>query len=226
VKITVCIASYGEERWKHLAESRALPSVQGAAEVLIGHEPDGTISSARNGLAERAMGDYLCFLDADDELGPGYVEAMQRALERESREGSVVGADGTPLLLTPAVSQVNQGRRRLPFFFTEVPLEHGNWLVIGTLVQREQFFAVGGFDTEPHAYEDWSLFARCWKAGARIVKVPEAVYVAHVTRGSRNRSLNREQRVRTHYAVGRKIFPDLYDENWLRTHLRNARVRV
>ena len=34
------------------------------------HYPDGNVSTFRNEVAKQATGDWLCFLDADDELAP------------------------------------------------------------------------------------------------------------------------------------------------------------
>ena len=52
--------------------------------------------------------------------------------------------------------------------------------MVGTLVSRDLFLEVGGFEDYPHGFEDWSLWAKCWKAGAKIIQVRRAVYIAHV----------------------------------------------
>ena len=182
---SIIIATYGDDSWEALAHSRALPSArsQPAHEVLIGHDPEGSVSSERNALAAEADGDWLCFLDGDDELAPGYLDAMQRALRQERR------ANGTPLLLTPAVSYVRKNLPGPTKFWPECSLETGNWLVIGTLVPRKLFLKVGGFRDFAHGLEDWNLWARCVRAGARIVKVRQAVYLAHWNSKSKHREL-------------------------------------
>ncbi len=172
MSISVIIATYGDHEWYELALKRAHPSIAlGDNTQVVGcHDALGTIASARNEGAKDAWGDWLCFLDADDELAPGYVGAMERALERE-------GADGNQrLLLTPAVSIVRNGRAGPATFFKEVPLRQANWLVIGTLVHRDLFWEVGGFPEAEHGLEDWALWSKCVRAGAKIVKVPDAVY--------------------------------------------------
>ena len=193
---SVLIATYGEDEWRDLAWSRAYPSAHAQAEdVACFHDPEGTIASVRNEMAQTARGDWLLFLDADDELAPGYLDAMTRAVER-------VG-DGA-YLLTPAVQQIKKGRPGKPFFFdTGRSLTEDNWLVVGTLVQRDLFLEVGGFNDLPHGFEDWSLWAKCWKAGAEIVKVPEAVYIAHVNPQSKHRQGWRDSKwqVATHMRV-------------------------
>lgn len=171
---TIVIASHGHERWKNLALRRAYPSAgnQGM-EVLVEHDPDGTRAEVRNRLLERASGEWIITLDADDELAPGYVDAMSEA----ARETS---------LLTPAISFVRKGRKECPKFMPEVDLAEGNWMVVGTAAPRDLMLEVGGWRTfigsgVLNEWDDWDMWIRCVRAGAGIVKVPDAVYIAHVS---------------------------------------------
>ncbi len=187
MQVSVLIATYGSEEWHDLAWSRAWPSAQnqGASEVLVFHDPDGTISSVRNELANTAHGEWLLFLDADDELAPGFLDAMRRAYEQEK-------SCGDSFLLTPAVQQIRKAQRWRPHFWPEQSLEDGNWLPIGTLVPRDLFIRVEGFPEFP-LYEDWGLWLKCVRAGARIVKVRRAVYVYHYNPDSEHHRRFREQ---------------------------------
>lgn len=164
----------------------------------------------RNALALQAHGDYLCFLDADDELQPGYVQEMKRAYELEQTD--------RPLLLTPRVSYVVKGRPRPPKFWPEVPPWSGNWMVLGTLVPRDLFFKVGGwreFDlSDWNEWDDWELWIRCQKAGARPVKVKRAVYIAYQEPTSRHRTLSHDHRLRWTYEIGRMHYPEHYPVGW------------
>lgn len=211
MSISVIIATFGDPAWRDLGLARAAPSAEKQdAQVVFGWDREWTISTARNTVAGRATGAWLCFLDADDELAPGFVGAMRRALEREA------GADGSAnLLLAPAV-QTSPTRK--PFFYPERNLRDANWLPIGTLVPRELFWRVGGFnESTPQGFEDWELWSRCAKAGARVVKVPDAVYRVHQERGSARSHAKLFRRDRHAYMaeyhrVRRGVYPELYED--------------
>jgi glycosyltransferase involved in cell wall biosynthesis len=153
------------------------------------HDPEGTIASVRNEVANQAKGEWLLFLDADDELAPGFLDAMMTAYsrEREYRNGH--------FLLTPAVQQIRKGRPGKPFFFPECDLTTGNWMVVGTLVERELFREIGGFREFSHGLEDWNLWARCVRHGAIPVKVEKAVYRAYFNTRSKHHVFMRNRSV-------------------------------
>lgn len=191
--VTVVVATFGGAEWTELAQSRAIPS--GALQAPVVYEHGETLATARNAGAERATSEWLCFLDADDELAPGYMSAM-------------AAADGD--LRAPAVTYVRNGRPGTPKVWPAMPLTEGNYLVIGSLVRREMFLAVGGF-REYSLYEDWDLWQRCWLAGAEIVQVPDAVYIAHVRPQSRNRAPTHAEQTAMHHEIRRANFPELYE---------------
>lgn len=201
MRVSVIIATYGDEEWRDLALTRAFPSAkdQAAHEIIVGHDTNLAIGPVRNVLAEKATGDWLCFLDADDELAPGYLGAMERAWEQEGGDGP----ETTALLLTPAIQTVRNGLSFPPGFWARLPLEQGNWLPVGTLIHRDLFSAVGGFGDFPHGFEDWSLWLKASRAGARIVKVRQAVYRHHLNPHSKKTALWQDARrqVETHERV-------------------------
>ncbi len=201
--ISVLISSYGEDKWSDLALERAFPSAvrENGADVHVHHEPNGTNMTARNNAAKLARNGWLLFLDADDELAPGYVAAMTNA----------VNAHPDPwTLFTPQVQYVVNNKPRRPKFWPEMPLRQANWLVIGTLVSKELFDEVGGFREFPHGLEDWNLWARCVCAGATILRVPDAIYVAHWNRNSKHHELSRDRENHMYWyrKAGEDAWPD------------------
>lgn len=195
VNVSVIVATFGDREWQQMGSRTAKQH-----DAYHVHLPDGTLAGARNLGAASVPGEWLCFLDADDELGEGYMDAMSAALP----------TDGGRYLLAPAVAFVGRRGQRKP---ARIPprahlrdLRDGNWLVIGTLVQRRVFLEVGGFREWP-IYEDWCLWQRCWKAGAEVVEVPAAHYVARVRPSSRNRGPSRVMKLRYHHEIAAANFP-------------------
>lgn len=185
--ISVIIGTYGDiGHWSELAR-RAVRSAQAQT-----FEPEGiyynhglSLHEARNEAAERAAGEWLCFLDADDELHPDYLRHMTVAIESSSM--------GWDLLLQPATLGVVNGREDpVSCVIPKKPLLDGNYMVIGTVVRRSSFLYAGGFRDFP-CYEDWDLWIRMALNGARHVAVPLAVYRVHVSQGSRNNGSRDEQ---------------------------------
>lgn len=192
--VSILIATHGDPKWSDLARRRALPTAsnQNAHEVIVRHATDLNLAESRNELAVKATGDWLCFLDSDDELGPGYIDAMRRAMLDQRpwsllvpfvqyvdilREVEIGGVAETGFITkSEPPRSLNTGR----------PLYQMNWAVIGTLVPRELFLAVGGFRGDLTIYEDWELWLRCERAGAELIEVPGAIYRAYRRKGSRN----------------------------------------
>lgn len=137
--------------------------------------------------------DYFCFLDADDELVPGYADAMNSAFNLWNlwRPDDV---RRNPVIFAPRVQYIHEdGTEDEPVFPNRHrPIEELNHCVIGSLFPASLFFLIGGFREELLSglpltiYEDWDLVLRLLAAGAQIAYVEDAIYRAHVQPGSRN----------------------------------------
>ena len=57
MRVSICVSTYGEERWADLARARAIPSAvaQGALEIVFTHMPEGSAALARNGLLVKSL---------------------------------------------------------------------------------------------------------------------------------------------------------------------------
>ena len=202
--ISIVITTYGDDAWRELAWSRAYPSTvdQDAHEVIVHHEPNMPIGPARNAAALLASGDHLVFLDADDELAPGYVGAMEQAIREAANPSLILGY--------PTVRYMRKNRAQPHLLRPVGDLRHDNFMVIGTVISGGLFRFVGGFSNYDHGYEDWSLWAKAWKAGGVVTPVPPAVYVAHINPQSahRVRWRNRREQVAGHLRVQAELFPE------------------
>lgn len=191
--VTIVVATYGTETWKHLAQQRAVPSAR-AQGVPVVHVHGQTLHDARNGGLERVDTEWVLHLDADDELEPDCLRELMA---------------GNADLRAPAVRYVRGGRAAPPRMpqvaghthpCTADCLTQGNWLVVGTLARAQLLRDVGGWRDFPWS-EDWDLWLRCHLANASIEAIPSAVYRAHVRSGSRNRAIPHAERVRVHRAI-------------------------
>lgn len=194
--VTIIVASFGDpDMWAPLS-LRAGASARDQAPLIRLHRDDSDLCSIRNEAASMVRTEWMCFLDADDELEHGYIDAMAR-----------VDFD----LRAPLVRFVPPGGRggkppRIPAGTDN--MADGNRLVIGTLVRKAMFDQVGGFREWP-MFEDWDLWQRCWLAGATI-GFSDAVYRAHVRRGSRNRAPTQTEKFEWTHAIRRANLPHLY----------------
>jgi glycosyltransferase involved in cell wall biosynthesis len=198
VDVTVVVATFGGDEWRDLANERAVPSALSLG-VPVVTEHGVTLHDARNTGLSRVSTPFVCFLDADDELEPGYFEAMARGTA-DVRAPSVryVDASPTSCAMRPVMPAVYNHRHDC----TGDCLVDGNWLVVGSVARTELVRKVGGWRDFP-LYEDWDLWLRCHLAGATFEAVPEAVYRAHVRRDSRNRAPDRSTRLNVHRAIAR-----------------------
>ena len=191
--VTVAVATFGSEKWADLARRRAIPSAE-ALRVPVVHCHDLTLHDARNGALAMVETEFVCFLDADDELEAEFFTEIFKA---------------TADLRAPAVRYVRNGRlntsampRVAGHLHACEPacLEYGNWLVIGTVVRADLIRRVGGW-RDYAVYEDYDLWVRCWQAGATIESVPAAIYRAHVRPDSRNRAPSQSIKHSTHQQI-------------------------
>ncbi len=178
---TIVIATHGSEEWHQRGNNLAIKTTDAfpGIEVVFGHGPREQLHEVRNRLAARATSEWLCFLDADDELSPGYFRAMEAA---------------TGDLRAPAVRWVYPDGRYDQQVLDDRDIEVGNPCVIGTLIRKDLFDEIGGFK-KWWAWEDWALFLSAHRKGAVIEHVPDAVYIANVRENSRNQGVKNKQRL-------------------------------
>lgn len=122
---------------------------------------------ARNRGALAATGRVLAFCDADDEVDPGWVAAMARAIDGDQLAGGRIHAvdsqgNDRPEMFRPGLI----GTPYLPH------VGGANFAV-----SRKAYFAVGGFDESlpPYGFDDVDFSWRVQEAGFPLIYVPDAV---------------------------------------------------
>jgi cellulose synthase/poly-beta-1,6-N-acetylglucosamine synthase-like glycosyltransferase len=135
--------------------------------------PDLRVGACRNAGAAASSGDILAFIDADNEIAPGWVQTCVRAFQEQK-----LGAAGYPYRTPPEATWVQRMydtlRARTP------DRQDVEWLAAGNLaVRRVAFDEVGGFDERLEACEDVQLCQSVRQAGYRVVSEPGMDSVHH-----------------------------------------------
>jgi len=163
---------------------RAAAAAAGDPRVVLVRAENRGAATARNVAAEHARGELLCMLDSDDAYEPIYLERMSELASSAPGVGFFscnaicVNPDGSRVAwLTP-----RRFRRAQSFSLTQ--LIHSNDVFIMSVVRAEVFRAVGGFDTDLTACEDYDLWLRLLEASVGHRYTPDCLGVYYRSGGS------------------------------------------
>jgi glycosyltransferase involved in cell wall biosynthesis len=215
-RVSVIVAAYNCEAYV----AQALRSVQeqtyGAWEVVFADDgsTDGTaeiargfsgvtvvesrvntgLPAARNRAIERARGELLAILDADDYWLPGYLEHQVDLFDRSQASAARVGIVAcNARLLAPSGGILESSYMdclpfREPVTLTE--LLRGNSIYVSALVPRGVVEEVGGFHQELKRMPDWDLWLRILEHGYRVVATHRPLCVYRLRPGSLSRDVH------------------------------------
>lgn len=158
-------------------------------------QPNARVSAARNrGLAE-SKGQFVCFLDQDDEWSKNHIERQVHCfemhpeigvvfspLQRWYPEGDEDHRQKNPINALPAV-QLDP--RFSGWIYHQFLLDC--WaLTSATMIRRDAIVAVGGFNEQLPFSEDWDLWLRLSRhvQFAHLIGLP-VLYRQHPVQGSR-----------------------------------------
>jgi GT2 family glycosyltransferase len=135
-------------------------------EVELVRQENAGPAAARNRGAGATDSPLLLMLDADDRLRPGALEALRAPLDSEPELGFAYGY--------AEFFGAWSGRLDFPDY-DPYRLLYRSIVGATSLVRRELFEAVGGFDTEIPGYEDWDFYLGALERGWTGRRVPEVV---------------------------------------------------
>lgn len=131
-------------------------------------QPNRGLPAARNAGIERARGRYILPLDADDLLGPAFLEETVEVLEAFPELGIVYthlqafGGESWQAACPPWNPCRLLDQNRLPY---------------ASLYRREVWESVGGYDPAMReGYEDWEFWVAAAEAGWQATCVPRALF--------------------------------------------------
>lgn len=159
-------------------------------ELLAAEDGGSGITGTLTKLAERAKGEFLARMDADDISEPNRIEKQVNYLSTHLN-AVLVGSWAT--LIDESGKKI--GLQKMPITWREIkktvfyrnPLIHPSWMM-----RREWFEKVGGYDSKYKYSQDWELLLRTvWKY--RIKNIPEPLIQLRIHKDSSSFINNREQ---------------------------------
>jgi hypothetical protein len=184
--ISIVVSTFGSFRWQLQAQERALPNARSFGVPVI-YNHGNSLHEARNLGLYQVETEFVCHLDADDELAPDFFEQMEK-VDGDLRPPSVNHVYERVTFMPQVVGKNGVHRHTC----VADCLEDGNWLVVGTVAKTKLLQQVGGWK-EWGNFEDWDLWMRCWIAGASITPVPKAVYKAYSTAQGRCKNMPQQE---------------------------------
>lgn len=149
--------------------------------ILLRLAPRVGVSAARNAGAARAKGDYIAFLDDDDEWAADYLGQMIRAINLSAASPDLLVGRKCFMVEGEQVAEhcLKQTDGLLQALLVGNPGITGQNIVI----RREAFIEAGGFDETLAVSEDRALAIELLLQNKRLAIVPEATAILHRGRG-------------------------------------------
>jgi glycosyltransferase involved in cell wall biosynthesis len=178
--------------------TQALLAGVGDPRVLHRSEPDTGQADALNRALARTQGEWVLWLNADDELAPGALASIASLLD--DPDLAVITGDF-------AVIDIHGGVRK---HYTSKPLDstrlfrHGNYIFSGTIfIRRLLLQKLGGLDASLHFAMDYDLLHRLAASGVKAHHVNRTLANFRQQPGSKT-SKHGWRMLREHWTVARR----------------------
>jgi glycosyltransferase involved in cell wall biosynthesis len=141
-------------------------------------QENGGQGTARNHGARLAKGTYLAFLDQDDRWYPEHLEKLVKPFSKMRRIGWVYSnldeIDRQGQLVS--TSMLNNLSSKHPKTNLIDLLSHDMFILpSASIISKEAFDSINGFDVRLRGYEDDDIFLRLFRKGYRNVYLPQAL---------------------------------------------------
>lgn len=179
-----------------------LEEIASAGRARVYRKPNTGLCETRNFGAQKANGDYIAFLDADDQVESSYyIKAMN--LLKEYRNIFFVGC---------WAQYFGRDNEVWPSFNPEFPylLVH-NMINSSALIYKKKAFLMGGLN-DPKMYygmEDYESVIQMVKNGYRGIVIPEVLWFYRIRSGSMAQSFNQFSQIFLYRTITEK-HSDLY----------------
>ncbi|OQX19233.1 MAG: hypothetical protein BWK76_05285 [Desulfobulbaceae bacterium A2] len=177
-------------------ESRRILAALDRPRTTVLHTDNQGLAAARNNGIRAAGGEYILPLDADDRIGPRYLEQAVAALDSRPELGIVY----CRAELFGAV----EGPWQLPEFSLAEMLQD-NCIFCTALFRRSDWELVGGYDPSlTYGWEDYDFWLALLERGRRVLCLPETHFFYRVSEDSMVRARPLQHKVDSFAHIFRK----------------------
>ncbi len=145
--------------------------------ILI-HQENSGVCIARNVAVEKASGEFLLPLDADDMIAPTYIEKALNEFNKNEKCKLVY------------CNLHFFGARNSDWILPEFKYENLLWMnqiFVTSLIRKSDFLSAGGYNPNmKNGYEDWDFYLSLLKPDDVIIKIPEILFYYRQKPVSRN----------------------------------------
>lgn len=192
--------------------------------TYIRQDQNQGVSVARNTGIKHAKGEYLCFLDDDDEYLPEFLQAIADFLKK--RNQPFVGLIWTGIAHVYTVNNIANEKKRIKTERLDLNNNKNlsfllHLLFSGITIHRTCFECVGVFNPTLKLREDTDLVYRLLAAGLAYASIPEVLIKIYIhEQVSLSRSIKLTDRIANteYFLVAHAKFLNQHVTLWLRWH--------
>lgn len=167
--------------------------------TYLRHTHNQGVSTTRNTGIQHAQGEYICFLDDDDEYLADYLQEIYQFLQNNKQP--FIGFIWTGIASVYASNNIAHGKTMIKEEYWNLSKEK-NLLYLarvafyGITFHRQCFTRVGLFNPELHFGEDVDIIFRLLSAGLSHAAIPKVLINIHIhEHSSLSRSIDRAGRI-------------------------------
>lgn len=196
--------------------------------VRLVHQENAGPAAARNHGASIATGELIGFLDADDQLEPGWADAVVK----EAHDGAAISVTDAEVVDDRSGRSVGRYYEQLNFpppKLQPMRIVEENFVLSTACVPRAVFERLGGFDEGLKGCEDWDLWIRIILDDGRASLVPHPL--SRYRRGHQSLSSDVNSMIREELRMLEKVrqsdlAPTLESRRAAAARVRRGRLEV
>lgn len=190
------------------------------ARIRVVHQANGGLSAARNAGLDLATGEYICFVDSDDDINQDMVEKLIAPLEKDKE--AIISLCGVQM-------ETHMGEHVQCRFFPKTALmaeltiaDYEKEMYLGRKIRtwmwnrmyRREAIGDLRFDTNLRKYEDiWFQHKMCRQIDGKVICIPDYCYHYRIRkdglRGNHDQQLESFEQLAVFFSDGARECPEL-----------------